>query len=96
MVVLRKPRASRTYVEHVEEDIELDDRLSADNVIHHRDINVINHDTTNDQNETLQQITDLRSIQQTSACRPTTQQTHNAAAAATIGLGPDLQKKIIR
>jgi len=79
MTLLQKPHASGTYVKHVEEDVELDDGLSADDVVHHRDVDVVHHKTADDENDAFQQITDLSSVQQTSACRPTARQTYCAA-----------------
>ena len=62
------------YVEHVEEDVEFDDGLSADDVVHHRHVDVVHHDAADDQNDAFQQITNLSRIQQISRRRPATTQ----------------------
>jgi hypothetical protein len=52
-----------TYVQHVVEDIKLNDCLASNKVIHHGGIYVIHNEKTEHQNHSLQNVADLGRLQ---------------------------------
>ena len=59
-------RACRTHLEHVVDDVQLDDRLPPDQVIHHGVVHVVHHEIADDQDDPLQDVTHLGRLQHTS------------------------------
>lgn len=53
------------HLEHVVDDVELDDRLPPDQVVHHGVVDIVHHKEADDQNDTLQNVTHLGWLQQT-------------------------------
>lgn len=61
------------YLQHVVDEVEFDDRLSSDQVVHHGVIDVMHHGEAQHQDQTLQHVTHLRWLQQP---RPTDTHIH--------------------
>lgn len=55
-----------THLEHVVDDIELDDRLPPYQVIHHGVVDIVHHKIADYQKDTFQNVTHLGRLQQTS------------------------------
>lgn len=53
------------HLEHVVDDVELDDRLPPNQVVHHGVVHIVHHEEADDQNDTLQNVTHLGGLQQT-------------------------------
>lgn len=54
------------YLQHVVYDVELDDGLPPYQVVHHGVVNIVHHKIADDQNDTLQNVTHLGRLKQTS------------------------------
>lgn len=52
------------HLKHVVDDVQLDDRLSPDQVVHHGVVDIVHHEIADDQNDTLQNVTHLGWLQQ--------------------------------
>ena len=63
-----------TDLEHVEEDVELDDGLTAHQMVHHRDVHVVHDEAASDDDCSSQQVTDLSRLQHAPLTRETTAQ----------------------
>lgn len=59
-------RACRAHLEHVVDDVQLDDRLPPDQVIHHGIVHVVHHEVADDQDDPLQDVTHLGGLKHTS------------------------------
>ena len=57
---------ARTHLEHIVDDVELDDGLAPNQVIHHGVVHIVHHEIADDQNDTLQDVTHLGRLKQTS------------------------------
>lgn len=60
------------YLQHVVYDVQFDDRLSPDQVVHHGVIHVAHHEVTQHHDEPLQHITHLCWLEQTGATNTNT------------------------
>lgn len=60
----RLVRLSLKYLQHVVDDVELDDRLASDQVVHHGVVDVMGHGEAQHQDQALQHITHLCWLQQ--------------------------------
>ena len=58
-----------TNLKHVEEDVEFDDGLAPDQMVHHGHVHIVHDDTTRHKDESLQQVTHLRRLQQPALAR---------------------------
>lgn len=52
------------YLQHVVDDVEFDDRLPSDQVVHHGVIEVMRHGERQQQDQGLQYVTHMRWLQQ--------------------------------
>lgn len=59
-------RCQNSYLKHVIDDVELYDRLSPYQMIHHRVVNIVHHEVTDDQYHSFEHVTHLSRLQQTS------------------------------
>lgn len=58
--------AGLTHLQHVVDDVELDDRLPPYQVIHHGVVDIVQHEIADDQNDALQNVTHLGRLKQAS------------------------------
>ncbi len=53
-----------SYLQHVVDEVEFDDRLSSDQVVHHGVIDVMHHGEAQHKDQALQHVAHLRWLQQ--------------------------------
>lgn len=58
--------SKRPHLQHVVDDVELDDRLPSYQVVHHGVVDIVHHKIAHYQDDTLQNVTHLRRLKQTS------------------------------
>lgn len=64
-----------SHLEHVVDDVELDDGLPPDQVVHHGVVHIVHHEVAHHQNDALQDVTHLGRLKQTSV--PATRRSNN-------------------
>lgn len=62
----------RLYLQHVVYDVQFDDRLSSDQVVHHGVINVAHHKVTQHHDNAFKDVTHLGRLEQTGTTNATT------------------------